>query len=175
MNIIILSVLEILIGILLLVDPEGLTQWIVLVFGILAIIAGVINIVQYFRMSAEEAALKKSLVVGILALLVGIWCVARREWFIGLFPLLTTLYGVAILVSGVAKVQWTADMIRLKIGKWGWMAASAIITLVCAVIILAHPFTSTVVLWVFIGVSMIVEAVIDILAAIFKKQGSITE
>lgn len=170
LTIIFLSIVEILVGILLLADPVGLTKWIVIVLGVVLILAGIISVVQYFRTPAGEAAIKKSLALGILSILFGLWCVTKNEWFTALFPLLTTLYGVAILVSGVTKIQWTADMLRLKTGRWGWMALSAAVTVICGGIILAHPFSSTVALWIFIGITMIVEAVIDIVAAIFQKQ-----
>lgn len=94
----------------------------------------------------------------------------QSNWFIALFPLLTTLYGVIVLISGVTKVQWLADMIRLKKRRWGWMALSAAITIICAVIILRHPFTAAATLWMFIGLTMIVEAVIDILSAVFVRE-----
>lgn len=170
LSIIFLSIAEILLGVLLLINPVGLTTWIIMAFGIVLVLIGAINIVQYFRTSAAEAAMKKSLAIGILAVMFGLWCVIKNEWFVALFPLLTTLYGIVTLVSGVTKIQWTADMLRLKIGHWGWMAFSAAVTIICAVIILAHPFSTTAALWIFIGITMIAEAVIDIVAAIFKKQ-----
>ena len=125
LSIIFLSIAEILVGILLLVNPVGFTSWIIIAFGIVLVFVGLISVIQYFRTPAPEAALKKSLVIGILAILLGLWCVLKNEWFIALFPLLTTLYGIVILVEGVTKVQWTADMLRLKTGRWGWMALSA--------------------------------------------------
>lgn len=169
LSIIFLSIAEILVGILLLANPVGLTTWIIMVLGIVLVLIGAINVIQYFRAPAEEAAMKKSLAIGILAVMFGLWCVMKNEWFLTLFPLLTTLYGIVTLVSGVVKVQWTADMLRLKIGRWGWMALSAVVTVICAGIILAHPFSTTAALWMFIGITMLVEAVIDIVAAIFKK------
>lgn len=169
LSIIFLSITEIFVGLLLLANPVGLTTWIIMAFGIVLVLIGAIDVIQYFRTPAAEAAMKKSLAVGILAVIFGLWCVMKSEWFIALFPLLTTLYGIATLVSGIVKVQWTADMLRLKTGRWGWMAFSAVVTVICAVIILMHPFSTTAALWIFIGITMIVEAVIDIVAAIFKK------
>ncbi|MDO5422173.1 MAG: DUF308 domain-containing protein [Eubacteriales bacterium] len=168
-SIIIMSLAEILVGILLLVNPVGLTTWILMAFGIGLILFGAYNIIQYFRLPAGEAAMKKSLAAGILAVLIGLWFVLRNDWLIALFPLLTTLYGVGVLVNGVLKIQWAADMVRLKRGQWVWMALSAAVTLICAAVILAHPFSTTAALWIFIGISMIVEAVIDIMVVLFKK------
>lgn len=169
LSVILLGVAEIVVGILLLVNPVGLTTLIIIALGVVLILVGLFNIIQYFRTPAAEAALKKSLAIGILAVLLGLWCILRNDWFIALFPLLTTLYGIVILAGGITKVQWTADMIRLKARYWGFMAFSAVVTIACAVIILLNPFSTTVALWMFIGITMIVEAVIDIVASIFKK------
>lgn len=165
-----LSIMEILIGILLLINPMGLTTLIIIIAGIVLTLTGIVNIISYFRLPAEEVVLQKSLIFGILAVLAGVWCMFRSNWFIALFPLLTTLYGLIVLINGVTKVQWSADMIRLKKRRWGWMALSAAVTIICAVIILRNPFTATATLWMFIGLTMIAEAVIDILSAIFIRE-----
>lgn len=169
LSIIFFSIAEIIIGILLLANPVGLTKWIIIALGIVLILVGLISVFQYFRTPAVEAALKKSLAVGIMAILLGLWCAIKSEWLIALFPLLTTLYGIIILASGITKIQWTADMIRMKRERWWLMALSAVLTLICAVIIIANPFATTAALWIFIGITMIVEAIIDIIAAIISK------
>lgn len=172
LSIILLGAAEIVLGILLLVNPVGLAKFIITVIGVILSAIGLINIIQYFRTPPVEAALKKSLTIGILTILLGMWCIFNGEWFIAIFPLLTTLYGIITLVSGVIKIQWTADMLRMKIGYWGWMAASAVMTVLFSVIILLQPFSTAAALWVFIGITLILEAVIDIIAAIFKKSNT---
>lgn len=174
-SVIALSIIEILVGILLLTSPMGLTSWIIVIAGIILTATGILKIVGYFSVSAEEAILQKSLAFGILAVLLGLCCMFRSEWFIALFPLLTTLYGILILINGVIKVQWTADMIRIKKRRWGWMALSAAVTVMCAIIILWHPFVAIAALWMFIGITMIVEAVIDIIAVIFIQKNKSEE
>lgn len=171
-SVVALSIIEIMAGILLLISPVGLTAWIIVIAGFILTVTGILKIIGYFRVSAEEAILHSSLIFGILSVLLGFWCMFRSEWFIALFPLLTTLYGILILISGVVKVQWTADMIRLKKGHWQWMALSAVVTVVCAVVILRHPFAATATLWMFIGITMIIEAVIDIIAVIFMRRSA---
>lgn len=170
LSVIVLSIVEIIAGILLLTSPVGLTAWIIVIAGFILAAAGVLKIIGYFRVPAEEAVLQRSLAFGILAVLLGVCCMFRSEWFIALFPLLTTLYGIMVLISGVVKVQWTADMIRLEKRRWGWMALSAVVTVICAIIILRHPFAAAATLWMFIGITMIIEAVIDIIAVIFIRK-----
>lgn len=82
----------------------------------------------------------------------------------------TIIYGILILVTGISKIQLTVDIFRRKNKKWFWAAINAIVTIVCAVVILRSPFTSTAVLWMFIGVSLLVEGVLDIITLIMGKK-----
>ena len=78
-----------------------------------------------------------------------------------------------MLVSGVSKIQTMVDMLRLQNNKWIWAGINAVVSIICAIVILWSPFASTVMLWIFAGVSLIIEAVLDIvtifLAYIGKK------
>lgn len=69
-----MSLLEIVLGILLLIDPVGFTSGIIIAFGIVMVVVGIIKIIQYFRTDAEEAAQKGTLAIGILYASVGLFC-----------------------------------------------------------------------------------------------------
>ena len=166
----ILSAIELIVGILLMVNPVGFTTGIIKAVGCIMIIAGIIQLVQYFRCPPAESYLKKSLAVGILLLLIGVWCLVRTDWFVDLFPLLTTLYGVVILASGVFKLEDMVDMIRLH-RKWTWNAITAAVTLVIAVLILVNPFATTNAIWLFIGITLIVQAILDLLPVFLGGSG----
>ena len=61
-------------------------------------------------------------------------------------------------------------MLRMKVKLWYYAAISAAVTLLVAMVILMDPFTTTAVLWNFIAVGLIVEAVADILAMLFSAK-----
>ena len=157
---ILMCVLEILVGVLLLLDPTGFTSSIIIAAGAALILYGVISIVCYFRADAAEGALRQNLFKGLLLLLGGLFCVLRSKWFVDTFPLLTILYGIGLLISGVGKIQWMADMIRFGRKHWYLPAISAVLSLIFAAIILCSPTA----LWSFLGIVLIVEAVFDIVA-----------
>lgn len=163
-------IFEILVGTLLLIDPVGFTSGIIIVFGIVLAVIGVISLFKYFRMDAETAAQENRLVKGLIFAIFGLFCTLKSEWFIITFPLLTVLYGILTLLSGVSKVQWAIDMLRAKQKYWFVEVIGAILTIVCAVLILSNPFTSTAFLWTFIGVTMIVEAVVDVFAFVLGRK-----
>lgn len=71
----------------------------------------------------------------------------------------TILYGIATLINGLFKVQITVDLLRSQWSRWGWAAISTMLTILAAIIILMNPFTSSLVLWTFIAITLIVEAI----------------
>lgn len=161
-NGILLSIFELIVGIVLLINPISFTTGIICAFGIALVVVGVISIIKYFKSRPEEAAIGQNLFKGIIAAAAGVFCVLKTEWLMTVFPLLTVMYGVTILLAGISKIQWAVDMLRLKRSKWFLPALSALISIICAVIILNNPFTSTTVLWTFTAVSLIVEAIFGI-------------
>lgn len=165
-------IFEILVGILLLIDPVGFTSGIIIAFGVVLGVLGVVSLVKYFRTDAQKAAEQSGLAKGLVYIIAGLFCAFKSEWFIVTFPLLTVLYGVLTLICGVSKIQWAVDMLRAGRKYWFVEIIGAVLTIVCGVLILVNPFASTAVLWIFIGVTMIVEAVVDVLAFILgrKKQ-----
>ncbi len=165
-----MSLVEVIIGILLLVNPIGFTSGIIIAFGIVLMIMGISKAVKYFRTEPEEAAVSQTLIKGLLTLLAGAFCAFNSHWFIATFPVLTLVYGVVILITGIAKLQWTIDIIRMKRSKWFWSAVSAAVSILCGIVIITSPFSTTAVLWVFIGISLIVEAVFDMIGSIFGNR-----
>lgn len=172
-NSLLLSIFEIAVGILLLIDPVGFTSGIIISFGVALIVVGIISIVKYFRAQPTEGVLGQNLFKGLVAIIAGMFCIFQSTWLVTVFPLLTILYGVAIMLVGVSKIQWTVDMLRLKRPGWHLPALGAVLSIVCAIAILCNPFGSTAVLWAFTAVSLIVEAVFDIIILLVngRKKG----
>lgn len=163
---------ELVVGVLLLVGPMHFTSWIIIGVGIVLIATGLLSVFRYFKTEPVQAAKEQNLMKGLLALLVGCFCAFKSGWFVSTFPVLTMLYGVGILVIGIAKLQWTVDRLRTKDKNWYMPAISAAIALIFAAIILANPFGTTKALWMFIGIGLIVEAVVDILPVVLKKKAA---
>lgn len=169
MNGIILCLFEIVVGILLLINPISFTTGIITVAGIVLLIIGLVSVIKYFRSEVNEASVGQFMMKGLVALLAGAFCVFRSQWFIVTFPALTIIYGIAVLITGFAKIQLTFDLIRRKSKKWFLAIISALLSVACAVVILNNPFTSTAVLWMFTGVALIVESIVDIITLIVSS------
>lgn len=167
---ILFCLLETAAGILLLIKPIGFTSIIIILAGVVLLINGLLNIVKYFRTPPEQAAASQFLMKGLVSLTAGMFCIFRSQWLLVTFPLLTVLYGTAILLAGLGKVQLTADMLRLKNKNWYWSAVNAAISIICSLIILNNPFSSTAALWTFTGISFIIEAVFDVITILKTRK-----
>lgn len=163
-------VIEIIIGVLLLINPISFTTGIIIVFGAVLTIWGVASLIAYFKDSPDFAARGNQLSKGLLLICIGLFCLFKSEWFILTFPLLTVIYGIFSLVTALNKVQWAVDMLRLKQKFWFVTLCSAVLTLIFSVLILSNPFDSTSILWTFVAIALIVEAVIDLVAFILGKR-----
>lgn len=167
-NGILLCLFEIVVGVLLLINPLGFTTGIITTAGIVLLIIGLITVIKYFRTEVDEASKGKYLVKGLVALLAGAFCTFKSHWFIVTFPALTILYGIVVLITGLGKVQLTFDMIRKKNKKWFFAIISALLSIICAAVILNNPFTSITVLWMFTGITLIAESIVDVITLIIS-------
>lgn len=164
---IVFCVIELIIGILLLINPVGFTTGIIMLGGVGVGSAGILCVYKYFRQTPEEAKRGQLCSIGLILIMIGLFCVLRTDWFIATFPILTVIYGIFMLLTAVSKIQLAVDMLRLKNTKWIFAGVNALISIICAVVILSSPFTSTAILWIFAGISLIVEAVLDIVTILF--------
>lgn len=157
---------EMLTGIILLINPIRFTSGIITALGIVLTVIGLLSIIRYFRTDPMEAIAGQGLVKGLCAILAGLFCILKSEWFLVTFPILTVIYGIGILITGIVRIQWTVDMLRIKQGKWYLAALGALVALLCGIIIIANPFDTAKVIWIFTGISLMAEAVMDFFIAI---------
>lgn len=163
---------ELLIGIILLIKPVGFTKTIIISIGLILTILGSINIIKYFKSDVFDAIKEQTLANGLIYLAIGLFCVLNSNWFIVTFPVLTALYGIIIFLISLRKVQWTVDSIRLKRKSWFIIGINALLSIIFAIVVIKNPFTTTAVLWQFMGAMLIVAAIFDIASIAFNIQNN---
>ena len=167
---ILISLGEIAVGLLLLFDPARFTSGIIIALGVLLMMLGTSALIRYFTTEPKLAAKEQNLAKGLFLLGAGVFCALRHNWFLLTFPALTVLYGAGLMLIGFVKIQRAVDMLRLKRAMWFIAAISAALSLLISAIILINPFESTMLLWILIGVTLIAEAVCDLLSIFLKKR-----
>lgn len=165
----ILCIFELALGVVLLIDPVKFTSTVITAIGVLLCVLGALSAITYFRLDPEEAAISQELMKGLTLLAVGIFCIYRSDFFVRWFPVLTTLYGGVILFTGMAELQWTVDMVRLKRGVWQVSAVSALLSFILGVVVLANPFAVLKTLWTFTAISLIIIGVLNGASILFGR------
>ena len=84
-------------------------------------------------------------------------------------PFVTWVYAIAMLILAAYKVQCTVDILRLSGIRWYFPAISAALAVVLALFILLNPNTAMNIVWGFMGVSIILEAGLEIATIILLK------
>lgn len=157
---IITALFLIVVGILLLINPVAFAMGLVKLAGVFLVVLGALRIVRYFRTDPETAARGQDFFIGLIAILGGLFCIFFTGWFLTAFTTLAVIYGLLQLLLGFSKVQRTVDFLRMELSLWYLPACSALIYLVFGFIIVLNPEMTLINVWIFTGVTMILEGII---------------
>ena len=166
---ILLCIAEIIVGVLLLVNPDAVTSAFVIGAGAVMILTGIVFCTLYFVGEAEKMVIKQLLFKGLLLIILGILCVTQYGILLAALPFVTWVYAIAMLILAAYKVQCTVDILRLSGIRWYFPAISAALAVVLALFILLNPNTAMNIVWGFMGVSIILEAWLEIATIILLK------
>lgn len=163
---ILMVLFEIAVGSLLLINPDGFTRAILVSFGVIMLIIGIVNLIKYVSKKKSSLFPVLRLIAGIVSIIVGAIFTFGTSMIMGIFTLIAIVYGIILIVSGVMKMQ---DFFQAK--KYEpyvpiVILFSAIASVVLGLIIIINPFEMAMLAFRFMGISLIVEAVIDILTLV---------
>ena len=162
---ILLCIAEIIVGVLLLVNPDAVTSAFIIGAGAVMILTGIVFCTLYFVGEAEKMVIKQLLFKGLLLIILGVLCVTQYGVLLAALPFVTWVYAIAMLILAAYKVQCTVDILR----RWYFPAISAALAVVLALFILLNPNTAMNIVWGFMGVSIILEAGLEIATIILLK------
>ncbi|MBO6232305.1 MAG: DUF308 domain-containing protein [Ruminiclostridium sp.] len=103
--IIILILCELAIGIFLLSAPEHFTEVLIIVFGIVALLIGIIYVIRFFRARKQGAGDMPALIIGIVSLFVGFGFTVFTHTMVGFVAAIAVLYGIIMIITGVFKIS----------------------------------------------------------------------
>ena len=171
---ILLCIAEIIVGVLLLVNPDAVTSAFIIGAGAVMILTGIVFCTLYFVGEAEKMVIKQLLFKGLLLIILGVLCVTQYGVLLAALPFVTWVYAIAMLILAAYKVQCTVDILRLSgirssMHILGGFLLSCALAVVLALFILLNPNTAMNIVWGFMGVSIILEAGLEIATIILLK------
>ncbi len=170
---VVLVLFELMIGILLFLKPEEFTKTMIVIFGFILIVFGIVYLIQFFSERRESGAKKwELLILSIAVLVLGVFLAAGSGFIVKLFAVPVVLYGIFLVIAGIFKGRtffvMRSDGIRVSF----ILFISAILSIALGCLLILHPFDSMVVLWRLTGLSWILGGVGDAISLILGARAN---
>ena len=150
-------------GIFLIIFPEKSADIVCICTGAILGIWGLVRLIAYFASGKVESFGSFGLVQGAALLGIGILFVINPGI---LKTFLTAALGIILIVSGVMKLQYAVDLLRLKAKFWYLSLLGAVISITLGAVVFFNPFSTAKWLMIFIGIALVVNALWDIVSVI---------
>lgn len=157
---IIMLIFELVIGVLLIINGEKVTQVVFILFGVLMLICG-----SLLRSRNGGELSMSQLVLSIILIGIGAFFIAASGSVMSVVSSFTLIIGIIMAFNGILKLVEFFTIRRA--GSVAWFAAvGAIVTIILGLVIAFNPFGATQVMWTVNGILIIVSAVFDIISLI---------
>lgn len=153
------AALCIVLGLIMLFFPQITSMAVCIMFGIALAICGAVKIAGYFSDVDLGYMFHFDLMLGILQLVVGILLLFHPGAIMVAIPI---VLGISLLTDGVLKAQLALDIKRMGYGKWWVSMLGAALGVVLAIMIMCNPFEGTTAVFMVIGISFIVDGLLDL-------------
>ncbi len=159
---IITSILMIIVAILLITQPLKTIEWIVIFFGIIIIIDGIFDFINYFKSDKEIRLYSFDLVEGLLEILAVVLIILNRNILIAFFPL---MLGIWMIVKNIIKIQLSLNLKQVY-ENWYLLLIAAILSLILGILIILNPFSSAITITFIAGIFLLVTEVFNLIESI---------
>ncbi|MCQ2522190.1 MAG: DUF308 domain-containing protein [Lachnospiraceae bacterium] len=158
------SIALILCGLILVIWPRKVQEFIMTVVAAAIMMIGIFYIIQYLRKDVRKDFYRKDLTTGIFAIILGVLAFIRGDMIAAVVP---TVLGIVVLYSGVAKLQNAFDLLRMNANTWIPVMVSAGINIVFAVLMIIKPEMFNDMLFMFLGIGLLFGGITDLLSMLF--------
>lgn len=166
MEMILINAATIILGILMVAIPDSINGLICQTLGVLLCLWGIIRIISYFRMRADEIFGSFGMVQGCAMLGFGIFFLANPNFFVQIIDM---ALAIILLVTAIVKIQYAFDYMKLNSSHWWIHLIGAVVMLAVGILALTRPFGIANIIMVFIGCGLIFSGVWDLISVIYMS------
>lgn len=160
---ILISILMLILSVLLIVSPFASIISLILLFGIILIVDGIIQFIDYFKSSNEIRMMSFSLVNGIISILSGILVIITKNALTAFVPI---LFAVWIIMKSIFSLQISMNLKAISHSSWVLVLVSSILNLLLGLLIILNPFATTKIATITVGIFLAITEVINIVKKI---------
>ncbi len=163
------SAIWVILGGVLIFFPQAVNEMIAYVLSGAMFVVAVIEFYNYFKKDVTVHFYRNDLVFGVVALVVGIILLAKKDVIISLVPV---ALGALITISGVKKLQNGLDLLRLKINGWKALLILAAVNIIFGVIMIICALETAKVITVLIGIGLVYSGGTDLFSTIWVSKNA---
>ena len=152
------------IGLIYIFSPVPAMEVICYIVAAAMCVYGVFAFVEYFVKPKTEAFGSFGLVKGMTLVVFGVFIFLNPSFVANM---LATLVGISMIIDGVVKAQYSIDLLRLKSDAWWYSLIPAAVVFILGAIIAFNPGETAKGFMVFVGISLLIDAVADIFSIFF--------
>lgn len=164
---ILISLCELVAGVLLLIKPLKFTAGIIIAAGVIGILMGLKYGIKYFRMDIIRASAQRDFFKALVLVGGGVFLIFGSGWLSATQEVLNIVYGVSLLILSAEKIQWSINLLRWQKPYWYVTGINAVLTVVMSIFMLLNPFPDQII-WIVMGIALVAEAILDMVALFFS-------
>lgn len=163
------SAVILVLGLLLFFKSSATLMGISYVLGGIIIAIGVLAIIKFISNDHSDVSNQLNIIYGIICIISGMFFIEKPEIIGSIIPL---VMGVGIIISSSLKIQQSFNFKNMNSSYFFWSFLTALLSLICGVILLFNPFKGAVLITRIIGIFLVIYAALDICNAIIFQKGS---
>lgn len=157
-----LSAVYLALGIVMVINPIFVSNFICYVIGALLIVAGSSGIFTYIRAGESGGFAKITLLVSVLFTALGIYIFISPESFVSIIPLVV---GVMLIIESLDKISSVINAKKNGYENWWKMLIATVIVFILGLVLILNPFETVAVFIRVIGIFLMIDAISNLYLA----------
>jgi uncharacterized membrane protein HdeD (DUF308 family) len=153
------ALLTVLMGILFVLYPYGVTSTIAVIAGLVVLCNGILDIVRYLVADHYVSYVRGNLFNGILKCVLGVFILTHSDTIIALF---SYIFGIFIIMSGVGCLEGSMQLRKAEVSGWMVNFILAAAVTIAGIVVLFCPVTAASAAAWFVGIVLIVDGIAEL-------------
>ena len=160
-NMIFLSALYVVLGLVLLCWPDWVLGGICILVGGLVAGTGVFQLIRFFVARERLFFAPLTLITGLVSLGLGLFLLLRSDVILTALPL---VFGLFVVFDSVVRIQNALELRRYGLPSWKGIFGMGLVSVVLGLVVLFNPFATVQALVMGIGIILIVEGALNLMS-----------
>lgn len=157
-SLLITDIIFALLGFIMIIVPEFISNSICYLIGTLLIIFGALKIANYVDVGKKGTLTNTLMIIGVVSLVLGLMVIIKSEVFASIIPF---ILGIYVVIVSISKIQQALEFKNHHYSKWVSALISALILLLLGIIIILNPFSTLTLAIRIVGIVFMISFIYD--------------